>query len=170
MKNKILKLFLSFLCVFCFISCGTPESQIFFENQMKLFQNEPAKSLTRKDLSSEEKALLKFFEKMTYEINNVKEKKDSSTINITLKVANLNYHFPELVEIIIPLVFSFKSEEDINKTTVKFYEDLAKREDLSYLYTTIDVEMEKVNNEWAIKNEDTLIKAISSGVNKCTLF
>ncbi len=163
MKKKLIVLGICLLSVLCFVSCGKPESQVAFEKEMTLMKKPSKEEL--KDMSIEEKQIMSLlYEKITYKINKVEEKKDTSNINVTFHVLNFPLYIGEFMQVMLPMAFTNPSEEAVNAATIKFFKELSERKDLKYIDKTIDVHMKKVDGEWVADGTNIFPELFSEGL------
>lgn len=165
MKRKFYLLFVGMIFLML-LGCGKTESQKAFEENFKYIQTI---LLQRGDLAGEEsaeKSVSRLFEKSSFKINKVKEKKETSQIDVTIKAVNMGMYIPQYMSAVMPLAFAGMSEQSLNIFAKKFFEDLLNLPELSYVEENIVVNMEKVDGKWIVKNEDELKSAMFGGIDK----
>lgn len=148
------------------MGCGKTESQKVFEEEFKDIKNE---LLQRGDLAGKEsieKSISKLFEKSSFKINKVQEKKETSQIDVTVRAVNMGMYIPQYIATVMPLAFSGMSEQSLNASAKKFFDDLLDLPGLSYVEKNISIHMEKINGKWVIKNQEDLKSAMIGGIDK----
>ncbi len=163
MKRKLGLVGLCLLLIFSLAGCGKPASQVAFEkamNQMEKVYDE------NQNLTQGEKVVATVIKKATYKIKKVEENGEKSQISITVKAVNVPAYIGEYMSKMMPLAFSGATPEIIDATGLKFFEDLVKREDLSYVEKDGIVFLEKRDDKWAVTNSNEVFSLLIGGVDK----
>ena len=66
----------------------------------------------------------------------------------------------------MPLAFSGASEEAIEAVSIKFFDDLSKAKDISFLEQNLTVYLTKKNGKWEVVNNEELWNIITGNVTK----
>ena len=169
MKKIIILLFLLIV-----VSCSKEyESQKSFENTMSLFQsgdqNQIIKILNNNsfDESLFEIApfYLEYFKMIKYEIIDIKEKKDASTIKFSVEVPDLSEYTTDPK---IKTVMNIIENPECKKEKIAFrvingaYLEILKRNDLKYVKKEFTLNMEKRDNKWTIDKNSPDIEQLTS--------
>ena len=158
--KKFLKFILIGMSVLFLVSCGKPDSQKAFENSFNTLATELEKKIPDDDPVS--KSFAKAIKKATYKINKVTENGESADIDVT----NLPAYMGELISSIMPLAMSGAPDAALDAAATKFFDDLLKSKDLSYVEKNLIVKMQKIDGEWKIENGTEVIGAALGGLDE----
>lgn len=162
--KKFLKFVLIGMSVLFLVSCGKPDSQKAFESSFKLLASELEKQVPNDDPVT--KSFAKAIKKATYKVNKVTENGDTADIDVTIKGINIPGYMGELMSSVMPLAMSGAPESALDAAATKFFDDLFKRSDLSYVEKNLIVKMQKEDGEWKIVNFSEVLGAALSGLDK----
>ena len=173
--KKFLKFVLIGMSVLFLVSCGKPDSQKAFESSftssIKAFENSfntLATELEKKipDDDPVSKSFAKAIKKATYKVNKVTENGDTADIDVTIKGINIPGYMGELMSSVMPLAMSGAPESVLDAAATKFFDDLLKSKDLSYVEKNLIVKMQKEDGEWKIVNFSEVLGAALGGLDK----
>ncbi|EHO79256.1 hypothetical protein HMPREF9942_00259 [Fusobacterium animalis F0419] len=162
--KKFLKFVLIGMSVLFLVSCGKPDSQKAFESSFKLLASELEKQVPNDDPVT--KSFAKAIKKATYKVNKVTENGDTADIDVTIKGINIPGYMGELMSSVMPLAMSGAPESALDAAATKFFDDLFKRSDLSYVEKNLIVKMQKEDGEWKIVNFSEVLGAALGGLDK----
>lgn len=162
--KKFLKFILIGVSLLFLVSCGKPDSQKAFENSFNTLATELEKKIPDDDPVS--KSFAKAIKKATYKINKVTENGESADIDVTIKGINLPAYMGELMSSIMPLAMSGAPDAALDAAATKFFDDLLKSKDLSYVEKNLIVKMQKIDGEWKIENGTEVIGAALGGLDE----
>ena len=164
--KKIVKLFLICICLFigqrAYAESG---SQKAFETKFSLLK----KGIEKEEdgLKESDNMMVPVFGKSSYSIKKVRENGNTSEIDVVIKGVNLDPYAEQFMETIAPLSdpeLDLGSDGNhFEKAGRKFFENIAKRKDLSYVETPMTVHLEKNEKQWNIVNGSELYGAILGG-------
>jgi hypothetical protein len=161
--KKFLKGLLIVGMLFALIGCGTLESQKALESRLKSIQSGKEAENTE---DQQLKVIVKLLQKMEYKILKTTEKGNESEIEVQFKVVNIAGYMPDFMRALMPLAFSGASEEAIEAVSIKFFDDLSKAKDISFLEQNLTVYLTKKNGKWEVVNNEELWNIITGNVTK----
>ncbi|MHD0318739.1 DUF5105 domain-containing protein [Fusobacterium sp. THCT1E2] len=161
--KKFLKSLLVVGMLFALIGCGTLESQKALESRLKSIQS--GKEVEEIE-DQQVKVMVKLLQKMEYKILKTTEKGNESEIEVQFKVVNIAGYMPDFMRTLMPLAFSGASEEVMEAASIKFFDDLSKNKDLSFLEQNLTVYLTKENGKWEVVNNEELGNIITGNATK----
>ena len=167
------KIFVLLLFLLSIMSCDKkPESQKTFENFMLALQTGDIKKMTLNNQFDESffkefPIYLEQFKMIKYEILEVKEKRNTSTIKILIEAPDLIEYFPEVVMKI--RISKITSREAGRKFFDNYFLEILKKDDLKYKKNEITLNMIKRHGKWEIDQNSPdftkFILSITGGLN-----
>lgn len=159
--KKMLKVLFASLMLFTLVACGTPESQKALDDYLGTIKSG---QFIEKTASQKEKVFVKLFQKMEYKILKTNETVDKSEIEVHIKAVNLAGYMADYIRAMMPLAFSGASEKAIDAAATKYFDDLSKSEDLSYIEQDVTVYLSKKDGKWTIDNGDELTNIVTGNL------
>ena len=159
--KKMLKVLFAGLMLFTLVACGVPESQKALDNYLgtvksgKFMENEN---------SQQARIFEKIFNKMEYKILKTNETGDKSEIEVHVKAVNLAGYMADYMRAMMPLAMSGASEKAIEASAIKYFDDLSKKKNLSYLEQDVTVYLSKKDGKWVVDNGDELTNVVTGNL------
>lgn len=161
--KKIFKSLFIIVMLFTLVACGAPESEKALDSYLRSIKS-------GKTIEGEEDQLIKIlgklFQKMEYKILKTTEIGNESEIEVHFKVVNIAGYMPDYMRAMMPLAFSGASEETITAASIKFFDDLSKTKDLSYLEQNFTYYLTKENGSWEILNKEEAGKILTGNIGR----
>ena len=163
-----MKKFFRYLLLSCaflmLVACGKPDSQKAFEERFKEFNSTIIANMEGADEGS--KKMAEIITKATFKVNKAEEKGDNSQLDVTVKAVNLGKYVNEYI---VAATEKFgadvpaNKQEEFNKFSVDYFSNIANDKNVEFVETNVNVQMQKVENEWVIVNPEELVAAILGG-------
>lgn len=179
-EKKILAVLLIVMVLLSMVACGggeTPEKAVSnMLDAVKGLDSETAEKYIDYDTlmgpteevteeSAEDQVLKKlFFAKLSYEIVSSEETDEGATV--TVKITNIDMAdvFKNMLQKALPLAFSGLSDEEMEQQISEIFTELISDPDAKMATNTVDVKLEKKDDQWKIELTDELTDAIFGGL------
>lgn len=159
--KKFFKIIFAGEMLFTLVACGVPESQKVLDSYLGSIKSG---KIMENETDQQTKVLGKIFQKMEYKIIKTTETGDTAKIEVQIKAVNLAAYMADYMGKMMPLAFSGMSDKAIEATSIKYFDDLAKSKDLSYIEETVTACLSKKNGKWQIDNTEEIGNVISGNV------
>ena len=159
--KKIFRYILLSFALLMLVACGKPDSQKAFEKGFKETMNEIDKKMNEGG-NEATKMMAKILQKASYKVNKVEENGNESELDVTIRTVDLTKYLSEFMLSLKPMIEANMGEDAFSKATVDYFSDLSKK-DLEINETNIQIQMQKVDSKWEIKNPEDLYIGLYGG-------